>query len=153
MILIAAERGKRAGCRRGDPAVPCGGSRELEVQLKCGASEQEDARCQCLAYFNRNLDRYKEQLEALKYDPFRTNPTSLEVLLRPKQAVTFEDLHFVLLGPTAAGPPHGYSLLQPAPIPEFPVFPVSPPDLQSADPPASHAQKTLFLELVDWFAT
>jgi restriction system protein len=84
--------------------------------------------------FNRDLEWYKQRLEALKYDPFQAAPPDFGPL-RPKGALTLEDVQFLLLGPTAIGPPHGFELFQPVPIPVFPSFPASRPDPRPPDAP------------------
>ena len=77
--------------------------------------------------FNRSLGWYADRLRELKYEPLAAfAPTDLRLLRLKRGQLALEDIQS-LLNSTAVGPPHGFELLRPFPLPDFPDFPESPP--------------------------
>lgn len=82
--------------------------------------------------FRYNLDSYKSSLETLEYPGAFKPPspdwrTQFDFRNMPKGTVTTAGL----LYESAIGPPHGFDLLQPIPVPEFPKFPQRPTEAPS----------------------
>lgn len=83
-------------------------------------------------YYSRALDRYKEQLDQLEYMGVVSKLP--EPRLRTQGFFSIYDVHGpltpdsikLLLSESALGPPHGFDLLKPLPLPTFPVFPKRP---------------------------
>jgi restriction system protein len=83
-------------------------------------------------YYSRALDSYADQLDQLDYAgvaPTRPKPRrrtegffTVEYLDDP---LTPESIK-LLLSENAVGPPHGFELLEPLPLPKFPTFPKPP---------------------------
>lgn len=77
--------------------------------------------------FSRSLEWYGDRLRELKYEPLAAVvPTDFKFFQLGKGQLALEDIQS-LLNSTPVGPPHGFELLQPLPIPDFPDFPESPP--------------------------
>src|SRR6516225_2502442 len=83
-------------------------------------------------YYSRALDNYKEQLEQLDYTGVVSQLSKPRLRIQGFYTVLDHDNHLtldsikVLLSESALGPPHGFDLLKPLPLPRFPTFPVAP---------------------------
>jgi restriction system protein len=85
-------------------------------------------------WYDRDLDAYAKQLSRLEYSPITMRPQGPRISSQGFFTLTYSDANqplvpgdvLSLLSEPAIGPPHGYDLLQPLPIPNFPSFPDRP---------------------------
>src|SRR5262245_61457808 len=83
-------------------------------------------------WYKRDLDAYGAKLSELEYQPITQSQGlkryphagffTLEAIDLPLTPDRIESL----LSSSAIGPPHGYDLLEPLPLPRFPSFPARP---------------------------
>jgi hypothetical protein len=83
-------------------------------------------------YYSRALDNYKQQLEQLDYSGVASNLSKTRLRTQGFYTVSDHDNHLtlgsikMLLNESTLGPPHGFDLLEPLPLPKFPTFPERP---------------------------
>ena len=85
-------------------------------------------------WYDRDLDTYAKQLSGLKYSPTATKSRDSRTHSQGFFTLNNSDANqplvpgdiLSLLSEPVIGPPHGYDLLQPLPIPDFPKFPDRP---------------------------
>ena len=85
-------------------------------------------------WYDRDLDAYAKQLSRLEYSPITMRPQGPRISSQGFFTLTYSDANqplvpgdvLSLLSEPAIGPPHGYDLLQPLPVPNFPSFPDAP---------------------------
>jgi hypothetical protein len=88
-------------------------------------------------YYSRSLDNYKSQLDQLDYASVvpkaptaRLRTQGFFTVLDHDDSLTPDSIK-LLLCENALGPPHGFDLLKPLPVPNFPT----PPDRPETSPP------------------
>src|SRR5947209_16433482 len=85
-------------------------------------------------YYSRRLDNYKAQLDHLDYtgvvpkvpEPQTQTRGFFSIYDHGDRGPLTTDRIKLLLSESAVGPPHGFDLLKPLPLPAFPVFPKRP---------------------------
>jgi hypothetical protein len=83
-------------------------------------------------YYDRALDDYKTALEQLEYTGVAPKLPKPTFRTQGFFTVSDRDDHLTtgriksLLSESALGPPHGFDLLEPLPVPRFPTFPKRP---------------------------